>query len=592
VSPRVAPASEGGGPRLWVDAQAVQSPHFERGIPRYVTALTLALGARGTDLAGVGLNPSQPLPAEPHRGLLDLPATTWATAASFRAAVGAGPLTYLQASPFEGFRPVQNLWPPFVLAAGVPLVSVVYDTIPFHDPEYRVTPEERSFHAVRGELVRQSDLVLAISEATARDAVTDLGIDPARVVAIGSGVSGAFGPGDDPALDAAVLAAALPGVRAPFVFSVCGWMDRKNTDGLLTAWSLVPAELRSRYQLVITCSLRADVQARWERLIDDLGVRGSVVLTGAVRDDVLLALYRTAELFVYPSRYEGFGLPIAEAVECGTAAISSDTSSMPEVVGWEPGLFPPDDPAAIAALTTRALTDTAYQTDLDAACAAARGRHTWDAVAGRLLTAVGSLGGGRSLRRRVALVAAAGSPLLDLVPALAGSCEVDCFVSGPARPVEGARVFPVRAFGPALEPAAYDERVYGLATSAGDVAVLDAALAHPGIVCLATASLAGLYAHRALARAEPATAMRAELRSIYGERIPERARHGDPLDVAALTYVGAHCTAAIARASRAVVVPDERSARIVELDAGALAARPAVHAGPLAEVVPRLLGLP
>jgi glycosyltransferase involved in cell wall biosynthesis len=581
--------------RLWIDAQAVQSPHFERGIPRYVTALVHALHARGTDLAGVGLNPSQALPAGPHRSLLALPTTTWTTASHFRSALDAGPLIYLQASPFEGFRPVQNLWPPFVLDSGVPIVSIVYDTIPFRDPEYRVTPEERAFHEARGALVRRSDVVLAISEATGRDIADDLGIDPGRIAVIGSGVSAAFRPDSDPAASRSLLTRVLPAVRHPFVFSVCGWMERKNTDGLIRAWSRVPPELRRTHQLVITCSLRADVLARWERLLDDLDLRDDVLLTGAVDDDVLLALYRSAELFVYPSRYEGFGLPIAEAVECGTPAISSSTSSMPEVVGWEPGLFDPDDHDGIADLVVRSLTDDAYRAALDAACASARGRHTWDDVAGRLLDAVAALGPSSpavARRPRYAVVAAEGDEVLSTVDALAEHAHVDCFVSG-TRPVSThprVRVFPVAAFGATFEPAAYDERVYSLDATAAHVPILRHALCHPGVVCLATSALAPLYVAQAGEAADPVTAMARSLDDLYGNRIPERARRGEVLDGDLLTHLGAPCTIGVVHSARTVVVASEEDAHIVRLDAGPLDVAPPIRVGPVAAALGDLLG--
>jgi glycosyltransferase involved in cell wall biosynthesis len=582
--------------RLWIDAQAVQSPHFERGIPRYVTALVHALHAQGVDLAGVGLNPSQALPAAPHRSLLALPTTTWTTAEHFRSALDAGPLTYVQASPFEGFRPVQNLWPPFVLDSGMPIATVVYDTIPFRDPEYG-SREERAFHETRAALVRRSDVVLAISESTGRDTAEDLGIDPSRIAVIGSGVANAFRPDAEPATSRRLLTGALPALRHPFVFSVCGWMERKNTDGLIKAWGRVPPQVRRAHQLVITCSLRADVLTRWEALIDELGLRDDVLLTGAVDDDVLLALYRSAELFVYPSRYEGFGLPIAESIECGTPAISSNTSSMPEVVGWEPGLFDPDDHDGIAGLVVQALTDSAFRADLATACDAARGRHTWDAVAARLLDAVDRLertgpGAGAARLRRYAVVAAEGDDVLAVIDGLAEHAHVDCFVSGPRPTATHARVrvLPVAAFGRTFEPAAYDERVYSLDATAAHVPVLQHALRHPGVVCLATPALGPLYAAQAGVAEEPGPAMARLLDDLYGDRVPERTRRGEVLDGNLLTYLGAPCTAALVRSARAVVVGSDEDAAVVRLDAGPLDAVPPILVGPVASVLAERLG--
>lgn len=552
------------GPRIWVDAQAVQSPHYERGIPRYVTSLVHALVRRGV-VTAIGLNPSQPLPAAPLRSLLALPQTTWATIASFRAALAEGPLVYLQGSPFEGMRPVQNLWPPFVLSSGVPVATVLYDTIPFRDDTYLTTPEDRGFHHTRAEMVRQSDLVLTISEATARDAVTDLGLDPAKVVNIGSGVDPTFGPGDDRSALADSPWASL--LDEPFAFSVCGWMARKNTDGLLRAWARVPVAVRSAHRLVVTCALKPDVLEGWQRLASELGIADRVTFTGAVPEDVLLALYRRARLFVYPSRYEGFGLPIAEAVACGTPAISSNTSSMPEVLGWAPGMFDPDDHDAMAALIERGLTDEAFRAELLEAGRAADGRHTWDAVAGRLVDAVAGLPAtGRRIPPRVATVGADGL-------------------------TDHRGTFPVAALGTAFEPAGYDVVVYrlGFADPEAEVGVLRRALRHPGVVVLGGATLAPVFTAWARRAPDPAARMRALLEELYGDLVPGAVRHGDPMDEGLLARVGPSFLAGVARRARVVVVPDEATARAVCLDVGPGVPAPDVRVAAEDEVVAQLL---
>jgi glycosyltransferase involved in cell wall biosynthesis len=525
-----------------------------------VTSLVHALHRRD-GLVAVGLNPAHALPAAPHRSLLALPETTWATAAAFRAVRSN---IYVQASPFEGMRPVQNLWPPFVLGSGIPLVTVLYDTIPFRDDTYLTTPEDRGFHHTRAAMVQQADLVLTISEATARDAVSDLGLDPARVVNIGSGVESAFGPGDDGA----------PLHDEPFVFSVCGWMERKNTDGLLRAWARLSPSVRSTHRLVVTCALKPDVLARWQQLAADLGIADRVTFTGAVPEAELLSLYRQARLFVYPSRYEGFGLPIAEAVACGTPAISSNTSSMPEVIGWAPGMFDPDDHDAMAALIERGLTDEAFRSSLADAGRAADGRHTWDAVAGRLLDAVAALADGRPIRirPRVATVSAAG-----FVDSTSGS------------------TFPVSAFGTTFEPSSYDVVVYRLGSADVDadvdaeVDVLRAALRHPGVVVLGGATLAPVYTAWARRSGDATARMRALLDDVYGDRIPGAVRYGDPLDASLIDRVGPAFLAGVARRSRVVVVPDDAVAAAVRLDVGPDEPVPDVRVGDDAEVVGQLL---
>src|SRR5947208_453590 len=108
-------------------------------------------------------------------------------------------------------------------------------------------------------------------------------------------------------------------------------------------------------------------------------IEGSVCLTGFVDDDVLLLLHQGSDLFVFPSLYEGYGLPVAEALACGAPVLAADASSLPEIVGSE-ALFDPTSPAPIAAAIERGLTDDGLRRRLLAA--AGRAPTSWAEVAG------------------------------------------------------------------------------------------------------------------------------------------------------------------------------------------------------------------
>ena len=98
---------------------------------------------------------------------------------------------------------------------------------------------------------------------------------------------------------------------------------RKNVDGLLTAYAGLSKELRNRYQLVIVGRLGLeDASGPFAELAESLGISDRVVLTGHVSDEELVLLYQGTSLFVFPSRYEGFGLPVIEALACGAPAIA------------------------------------------------------------------------------------------------------------------------------------------------------------------------------------------------------------------------------------------------------------------------------
>ena len=92
--------------------------------------------------------------------------------------------------------------------------------------------------------------------------------------------------------------------------------------------------------------------------------RDELVLTGYVPDEDLVALYNLCALFVFPSWHEGFGLPALEAMRCGAPVIAANSSSLPEVVGWEDALFAPRSDDAMADKMTRALTDSSFRAEL------------------------------------------------------------------------------------------------------------------------------------------------------------------------------------------------------------------------------------
>ena len=160
-----------------------------------------------------------------------------------------------------------------------------------------------------------------------------------------------------------------------------GGMDyRKNVDGLLTAYAGLAKELRDRYQLVIVGRLGIeDPLGPFAELAGSLGVSDRVVLTGHVSEEELVLLYQGSSLFVFPSRYEGFGLPVIEALACGAPAIVGQNSSLVELVDHEEALFEADEPSSIQSALARALTNAELRERLRRPDV--RERFTWSRVA-------------------------------------------------------------------------------------------------------------------------------------------------------------------------------------------------------------------
>ncbi len=166
-----------------------------------------------------------------------------------------------------------------------------------------------------------------------------------------------------------------------FVLSVGSFEPRKNLDGLLTAHQRLPDELRQRFPLVLAGS------QGWknERLMARLDRDPQVRVLGRVSEGELLALYNGAAVFAYPSLAEGFGLPAAEALACGTAVLASNSSSLPEVVGKAAEMVDPELPEAISSALAKLLTDSQMRQDLADRGPAQAARFSWQKSAAKLL---------------------------------------------------------------------------------------------------------------------------------------------------------------------------------------------------------------
>ncbi len=293
------------------------------------------------------------------------------------------PLYHLM-SPFEPPGRLERLWPQWAQCGGVKLAVTLYDLIPLRFPQVYLTyPLMRSWYHGRMEMLRHADAVLAISEQTARDAVELAGVPRGRVHVVLGGSSAFFRArrADDPS----ELGAQLPQVRPGFILYTAGIDWRKNLERLIEGYAQLPAALRRKHQLVITCKVMPTARQGLEQLAQRLGIAADFVLTGWVPDAILRELYWSCGLFVFPSLFEGFGLPIVEALRCGAPVVASDRSSMPEIVKDPRDRFDPEDPGDIARALERALGDPELRPRQLAAFRAED--FTWERVAEKTLAA-------------------------------------------------------------------------------------------------------------------------------------------------------------------------------------------------------------
>jgi glycosyltransferase involved in cell wall biosynthesis len=165
----------------------------------------------------------------------------------------------------------------------------------------------------------------------------------------------------------------------PYVLSVAGADPTKNVETLVEAFGRLPQPVRDAYDLVLVGDFRRRPELR-ERAAS-LGVEKQTRFPGVVDDDQLIELYRQAALFVFPSRYEGFGLPVLEAMACGCPVISSNASSLPEVAGDAALLVDPADVDGLAKAMQRVLSDQDLSRDLRARGPARAEQFSWDRTA-------------------------------------------------------------------------------------------------------------------------------------------------------------------------------------------------------------------
>ncbi len=226
--------------------------------------------------------------------------------------------------------------------------------------------------------VVRADVILADSAATRRDLIELLQVAPEKVEVLLSGVSPRFSPQADPDERARLQQRYHIGHR-PYILSVGTIQPRKNYIRLMEA--LDPLAAARPLDLIIIG------QPAWlaEPILEAAAARPYVHLPGFTADADLPALYRQAELFAFPSLYEGFGLPPLEAMACGTPVVASSVSSVPEVVG-EAGLSvdPTDVPAWTAAIA-RLLDDSDLRADLRNRGLARAAEFTWARAAARWL---------------------------------------------------------------------------------------------------------------------------------------------------------------------------------------------------------------
>jgi glycosyltransferase involved in cell wall biosynthesis len=267
----------------------------------------------------------------------------------------------------------------YVGATRTPVLVTVHDLCHLACPEYQTRASNLTLSVGLDRAVETGASFLSVSEATRQQMLRAYGLDPSRVATVPIGCrEGLFHPVFDPGRRAeARRRYGLPEV--PFLLTLSTLEPRKNLVGTVRAFEILRAELGVDDVVLVIAGPRGWKSGELMRAV--ARNRERIHLPGFIDDADLAAVYSSAAGFVYASHYEGFGLPLLEAMRCGAAVVYGDNSSMPELVG-DAGL-PVDsrDPRAIARQLRRLLREEGLARELGRRALARSQEFTWQRTA-------------------------------------------------------------------------------------------------------------------------------------------------------------------------------------------------------------------
>ncbi len=256
-------------------------------------------------------------------------------------------------------------------------VATVFDAFAYTCPETHNLVDNWRYRWHLPYAAKLADAIITISVASARDLTRCLHVAQDRVEVIYPGVDRRFAPVTHNSEVSRILQ--RYGIVAPYLLYVGGINARKNIARLYEAYAAVK---RSHPSVTLVIAGKRQWQTREiDETFERLGLEGRVLFTGYVADEDLPVLYSAADVFVFPSLFEGFGLPPLEAMACGTPVVTSNVSSLPEAVGDAALTVDPGDVRAIADAISQVLANPSLAAELRSKGLARAKRFTWERAA-------------------------------------------------------------------------------------------------------------------------------------------------------------------------------------------------------------------
>ena len=272
---------------------------------------------------------------------------------------------------------------PPLLTHGIPTVVTIHDVIPLRLPAYRASPAAVAYAQLVARAAKQTTTVITVSEYSKRDIMELIGLPADRIRVVYEAPAHQYRRAQG--ADRLREARERYGLPERFILCTAGLDQRKNLSTLVGAFAAAYHEIGDPdLCLFISGDPKrlgsSPLFPDWRPLAATLGIADQVKCAYIAEADKPL-LYSAASCFVYPSLYEGFGLPPLEAMACGAPVLCSDRTSLPEVVGRAGILVNPEDPDALGDAMRRVLTSAELRDDLRARALAHAKRFTWAQVA-------------------------------------------------------------------------------------------------------------------------------------------------------------------------------------------------------------------
>ena len=403
--------------RIVIDMQGAQTESRFRGIGRYTIGFVQGVVRnRGKHEVILALNGLFPETIEPIReafeGLLPQECIrVWYAPGPVRET---SPLNCSRREIAENVREafIQSLQPNFIVVTSLfeglgddavtsigrfdrqtPVAVILYDLIPLISPDiqFQTNPVYKEYFSRKIKWIKNSSLLLAISESSKKEAIKHLGWDVSRIINISSSFDEGLKPQSITESEADLLYAKI-GLTKPFLMYAGGADERKNLSRLIRAFAKLPRQQQDKYQLLIAGKMPSGNVADLKAVAKQVGVSANNLLfSGYVTDIELVQLYSACHLFVFPSLHEGFGLPPLEAMACGAPVITSNVTSLPEVIGRADATFDPNSCESISKKIEEVLANDEFRDELSRYGAHRAKDFSWDKCATLAIEAIQAL---------------------------------------------------------------------------------------------------------------------------------------------------------------------------------------------------------